>query len=89
MLDEATAALDSQSERYVQEAIAELCAGRTTIVIAHRLATVMHADQILVIEAGEIVETGRHEELLRKGGRYAEFCRLQLEQQPGTVEAAI
>ena len=89
LLDEATAALDSQSERYVQEAIAELCAGRTTIVIAHRLATVMHADQILVIEAGEIVETGRHEELLRKGGRYAEFCRLQLEQQPGTVEAAI
>jgi ABC-type multidrug transport system fused ATPase/permease subunit len=89
LLDEATAALDSQSERYVQEAIAKLCAGRTTIVIAHRLATVMHADQILVIEVGEIVETGRHEELLRKGGRYAEFCRLQLEQQPGTAEAAI
>jgi ATP-binding cassette, subfamily B, bacterial MsbA len=88
LLDEATAALDSQSERYVQEAIAKLCAGRTTIVIAHRLATVMHADQILVIEAGGIVETGRHDELLCKGGRYAEFCRLQLEQQPGTPEHA-
>ena len=84
LLDEATAALDSQSERHVQEAIAELCAGRTTIVIAHRLATVMHAHRILVIESGEVVETGRHDELLAKSGRYAAFCRLQLEQQvPG------
>jgi ATP-binding cassette, subfamily B, bacterial MsbA len=81
LLDEATAALDSESERYVQDAIAKLCMGRTTIVIAHRLATVMHADRILVIELGQIVETGRHDELLRKGGRYATFCRLQLEQQ--------
>ena len=81
LLDEATAALDSQSERHVQEAIAELCAGRTTIVIAHRLATVMHAHRILVIESGEVVETGRHDELLAKGGRYAAFCRLQLERQ--------
>ncbi len=81
LLDEATAALDSESERYVQDAIAKLCVGRTTIVIAHRLATVMNADRILVIEAGQIVETGRHDELLRKGGRYASFCRLQLEQE--------
>jgi ATP-binding cassette, subfamily B, bacterial MsbA len=81
LLDEATAALDSESERYVQDAIAKLCQGRTTIVIAHRLATVMHADRILVIEAGQIVESGRHDELLREGGRYASFCRLQLEQQ--------
>jgi len=88
LLDEATAALDSESERYVQDAIAKLCQGRTTIVIAHRLATVMHADRILVIEAGQIVETGRHDELLRKGGRYASFCRLQLEQQ-GTGAAAV
>jgi subfamily B ATP-binding cassette protein MsbA len=50
-------------------------------VIAHRLATVMHADRILVVEAGQIVESGRHDELLRNGGRYASFCRLQLEQQ--------
>ena len=81
LLDEATAALDSESERYVQDAIAKLCVGRTTIVIAHRLATVMNADRILVIEAGQIVESGRHDELLRKGGRYASFCRLQLEQE--------
>jgi subfamily B ATP-binding cassette protein MsbA len=88
LLDEATAALDSESERYVQDAIAKLCLGRTTIVIAHRLATVMHAHRILVIEAGQIVETGRHDELIRKGGRYASFCRLQLEQQATAAEAA-
>jgi ATP-binding cassette subfamily B protein len=88
LLDEATAALDSESERYVQDAIAKLCMGRTTIVIAHRLATVMHADRILVIEAGQIVETGRHDELLRKGGRYASFCRLQLEQQARVADVA-
>jgi len=88
LLDEATAALDSESERYVQDAIAKLCLGRTTIVIAHRLATVMHADRILVIEAGQIVETGRHDELLRKGGRYASFCRLQLERQAPVEETA-
>ena len=79
LLDEATAALDSESERYVQDAIAELCKGRTTIVVAHRLSTIMHADKILVIEAGKICETGRHEDLLRRGGRYASFFRLQLQ----------
>jgi ATP-binding cassette, subfamily B, bacterial MsbA len=90
LLDEATAALDSESERYVQEAVAELCKGRTTIVIAHRLSTVMHADRILVVEGGQIVEAGRHEELLRRGGRYASFFRLQLQQHDGkeTVPAA-
>ena len=88
LLDEATAALDAELERYVQDAIAKLCAGRTTIVIAHRLATVMHADRILVIEAGQIVESGRHEELLRKGGRYASFCRLQFERQMPIADVA-
>jgi ATP-binding cassette, subfamily B, bacterial MsbA len=77
LLDEATAALDSESEKQVQEAIEHLCANRTTIVIAHRLHTIMHADTILVVEAGEIVERGRHEDLLRRGGRYASFFRLQ------------
>jgi len=81
LLDEATASLDSESERHVQEAIAELCKGRTTIVIAHRLSTIMHADCILVVEGGLIVESGRHDELLRKGGRYASFHRLQLKEQ--------
>jgi ATP-binding cassette, subfamily B, bacterial MsbA len=77
LLDEATAALDSESEQQVQEAIEHLCQNRTTIVIAHRLHTIMHADAILVVEAGEIVERGRHDDLLRRGGRYASFFRLQ------------
>src|SRR5712671_2027659 len=77
LLDEATAALDSESEKQVQEAIEHLCRNRTTIVIAHRLHTIMHADAILVVEGGEIVERGRHDDLFRRGGRYASFFRLQ------------
>jgi len=87
LLDEATAALDSESERHVQEAIAELCKDRTTLVIAHRLSTIIHADRILVIENGVVVESGRHDELLRKGGRYTSFHRLQLQEQaPAAAE---
>jgi ATP-binding cassette subfamily B protein len=85
LLDEATASLDSESEHHVQAAIAELCKGRTTLVIAHRLSTVTHADSILVVEDGVVAESGRHDELLRRGGRYAAFYRLQLrtqEQEP-------
>jgi len=81
LLDEATAALDSESERLVQDAIAHLTQGRTTIVIAHRLHTVAHADRIFVIEEGVVAESGRHEDLLRKSGRYASFYRLQLQNQ--------
>ena len=81
LLDEPTAALDSESEQNVQEAFAELRKGRTTLVIAHRLSTIMHADNIVVLESGLVVESGRHEELLRKGGRYASFYRLQLREQ--------
>ncbi|WP_322518163.1 ABC transporter ATP-binding protein [Rhodopseudomonas palustris] len=77
LLDEATAALDSESEKLVQEAIERLCLNRTTIVIAHRLHTIMHADAILVVEGGTIVEQGRHDDLLRRSGRYASFFRLQ------------
>ncbi len=87
LLDEATASLDSESERMVQEAIGELCKGRTTLVIAHRLSTIMHADCILVVEDGQIVESGRHEELLRRGGRYASFYRLQLKERSSEREA--
>ncbi len=87
LLDEATAALDSESERYVQEALAELRKGRTTLVIAHRLSTITHADNILVVEAGLVVESGRHDELLRKGGRYASFYRLQLKEQDPELES--
>jgi ATP-binding cassette subfamily B protein len=89
LLDEATAALDSESERLVQDAIAHLCKDRTTIVVAHRLHTIMHADRIHVVENGMITESGRHDDLLRKGGRYASFYRLQLhEQAPEAGSAA-
>src|SRR5437667_2363479 len=89
LLDEATASLDSESERQVQGAIEHLCQGRTTIVIAHRLHTVVDADRIFVIEDGTVVEAGRHDELLRRGGRYTSFYRLQLrEQQPPPVAIA-
>jgi ATP-binding cassette subfamily B protein len=81
LLDEATAALDSESELLVRDAIAHLCQGKTTLVIAHRLHTIAHADRIHVIEEGHVVESGRHEELLRKGGRYSQFYRLQLQAQ--------
>ncbi|TAK48899.1 MAG: ABC transporter ATP-binding protein [Xanthobacteraceae bacterium] len=77
LLDEATASLDSESERHVQEAIDHLCHGRTTIVVAHRLHTIMHADAIHVVEGGRIVESGRHDDLLRLNGRYASFFRQQ------------
>ncbi|HVG50883.1 MAG TPA: ABC transporter ATP-binding protein, partial [Xanthobacteraceae bacterium] len=88
LLDEATAALDTESERHVQEAIAELCRGRTTIVIAHRLSTIVHADTIMVVEHGQVTETGRHDELLRASGRYASFYRLQLQGQDGVSASA-
>jgi ATP-binding cassette, subfamily B, bacterial MsbA len=77
ILDEATSALDAQSERYVQEALANLMKGRTTLVIAHRLTTVRQADCILVLDGGEIRETGTHEELLRRGGIYSRLHDLQ------------
>jgi ATP-binding cassette subfamily B protein len=89
LLDEATASLDSESERAVQEAIARLCRGRTTLVIAHRLSTIMHADRILVVEEGAIVESGGHDELLGKGGRYASLYRLQLREQPAGREPLV
>jgi ATP-binding cassette, subfamily B, bacterial MsbA len=89
LLDEATASLDSESERQVQRAIERLCEGRTTIVIAHRLHTITHADRINVVEDGTIVESGRHDELLRKGGRYASFYRLQLREQEPAQPVAI
>jgi ATP-binding cassette subfamily B protein len=82
ILDEATAHLDSTSEASVQAALGEALAGRTAIVIAHRLSTVRSADQILVVEDGRIVQRGTHTELLAAGGRYEELYRTQFEQQP-------
>jgi len=85
ILDEATAHLDSTSEASVQAALTEALAGRTSIVIAHRLSTVRAADQILVVEDGEIVQRGTHTDLLAQGGRYEELYRTQFDQQqPGS-----
>lgn len=79
LLDEATSALDAESETLVQTALEHLMEGRTTIVIAHRLATVLKADRILVMEGGRIVEEGTHQSLVAKGGTYARLARLQFE----------
>jgi len=79
LLDEATSALDTESERAVQEALKTLCAGRTTIVIAHRLSTVASAERICVIEGGKVVESGRQDELLARNGIYAMLHKTQFE----------
>jgi subfamily B ATP-binding cassette protein MsbA len=77
ILDEATAALDTESERLVQDALNRLIPEHTTLVIAHRLSTVEHADQVLVLDAGKLVEQGTHAELLARGGLYAHLHRMQ------------
>jgi len=77
ILDEATSALDTESERHIQEALETVMQGRTTLVIAHRLSTIEKADRILVMEAGQIIESGRHDELLASGGAYAQLHQMQ------------
>ena len=79
LLDEATSALDAESERLVQDALDHLLPGRTSVVIAHRLATVREADRILVLEQGRVVASGRHDDLLRQGGLYARLASLQFQ----------
>ena len=86
VLDEATAHLDSESEAAVQLALATALQGRTSLVIAHRLSTVREADRILVLDAGRIVEQGRHEDLLAAGGQYAELYRIQFEGQDADAD---
>jgi len=79
LLDEATSALDTQTERNIQAALNRVCAGRTTIIIAHRLSTIIHADEILVLKEGEIVERGKHEELISHDGIYHTMWQAQLQ----------
>jgi ATP-binding cassette, subfamily B, bacterial len=86
LLDEPTSDLDASSEKLVFEALDRLMEGKTTIVIAHRLSTVRKADVIFVIKEGDIVETGKHDELLQRGGLYSELYRLQYGEQ-SEVEA--
>lgn len=78
LLDEATSALDSESERLVKEAMDNIMAGRTRLIVAHRLSTVRDADQIIVVHGGKIVDSGSHEELLMRCSRYEELVRNQL-----------
>ena len=87
LLDEATSALDAESERLVQDALDRLMASRTTLVIAHRLATVRQADRIIVMEAGRIVEQGTHDTLTRAGGLYARLASLQFDEARFAAEA--
>ena len=81
ILDEATSSVDTESEHMIEKAINTLIAGRTSIVIAHRLSTIQRADQIIVLDKGEIREMGTHQELLQKGGFYSKLYEMQFEKK--------
>ncbi len=88
ILDEATSALDSRTEAEIQATLEDIGRGRSTIVIAHRLSTVVHADEIVVLEAGRVVERGSHAALLRKDGLYAEMWNRQAQEREEGALAA-
>jgi ATP-binding cassette subfamily B protein len=82
ILDEATASVDNETEAAIQRSLDRFTAGRTTLLIAHRLSTVRHADRIVVLDRGRIIESGRHEQLLQDGGAYAALWRVQAGLRP-------
>jgi ATP-binding cassette subfamily B protein len=82
ILDEATAAVDNETEAAIQRSLDRLTADRTTLVIAHRLSTVRHADRIVVLEQGRLVESGTHDDLMARGGAYASLWRVQVGLRP-------
>jgi ATP-binding cassette subfamily B protein len=82
IFDEATSALDSKTEKAIQSELEQVAIGRTTLIIAHRLSTVMNADEILVMDGGRIIERGSHRELLEKGQSYANMWALQQQEHP-------
>jgi subfamily B ATP-binding cassette protein MsbA len=89
ILDEATSALDTESERYIQAALEGLMKNRTTLVIAHRLSTIEHADRIIVMDEGSVVESGHHEALLNdQAGHYAKLYRMQFKEWPLVADAS-
>ena len=85
MLDEATSSIDTQTEQLIQKATEKLLEGRTSFIIAHRLSTIRHADLILVVRDGKIIEQGKHEELLEKQGYYYHLCRQQFQEEQQKV----
>ena len=88
IMDEATSALDNESEKHIQAALVEVMEGRTTLVIAHRLSTIESADRIVVLESGQIVEEGTHQELLELGAQYASLHAAQFQDVPETESPA-
>jgi ABC-type multidrug transport system fused ATPase/permease subunit len=87
ILDEATSSLDTESERLVESALERLQAGRSTLIIAHRLSTVQRADRLVVLDQGRIVEEGTHAELLRQGGIYARLFQMQFRDDEDVAQA--
>ena len=81
ILDEATSSLDTATERNIQTALAEVCKGRTSVIVAHRLSTIQNADHIIVLQEGQIIEAGDHAQLIGQGGKYCEMWNLQQIQQ--------